>query len=184
MARTFISLATLLTLALGSGIGMAEPGASVAAEPNTDALLACQKIAESSQRLACFDAESAKLGAALSRKDVVVVSRNEVKAAQKSVFGLSLPRLGIFGGTQEASKAEANEEEGVGYIDAHIESARQGPDGKWIFVLDDGARWAQSDTSNIRLPKSGDTMRIRRAALGSYMANINGRPAIRVRRLS
>ena len=84
MARTFISLAALLTLALGSSIGMAEPGASVTAEPNTDALLACQKIAESSQRLACFDAESAKLGAALSRKDVVVVSRNEVKAAQKA----------------------------------------------------------------------------------------------------
>lgn len=184
MARKMISPAILLLLAPISAESHAETSPGASADPQVTALLACQHMTDAAQRLACFDTESAKLAAALNRKDVVVVSRTEVKAAQKSVFGLALPRLGVFGGDNATNPAAATEEEGVGYIEAKLESARQGPDGKWIFVLDDGARWAQSDTSNIRLPKAGDMIRIRRAALGSFMANINGRPAIRVRRVS
>jgi hypothetical protein len=92
--------------------------------------------------------------------------------------------LGLFGGNDAQTVARSSEEEGIGYIEAKLTDARQTQDGKWLLVLEDGARWAQTDTANIRTPKPGDVIRIRKAALGSYMANINGRPAIRVRRLS
>jgi hypothetical protein len=40
----------------------------------------------------------------------------------------------------------------------------------------------QTDVANIRTPKVGMKIRIREAAMGSYFANIEGRPGVRVRR--
>lgn len=185
MARTFIASAALILLTAGpASPSLAEPNTTPAAQPGLSQLIACRKVTQPDQRLACFDAEVAALDHALAQKNVVVVSRSDVKAAQKSVFGLTLPKLGIFGSNEPENEARASEEEGIGYIEAKLSEARQSPDGKWILTLEDGARWAQTDTASIRMPKAGDVVRIRKAALGSYMANINGRPAIRVRRLS
>lgn len=151
---------------------------------NLDPVLACQRLPQAEARLACFDAEVAKLEAAISDKKLTIVSRGDLKSAQKSLFGLSLPNLSLFGANETQNEARVSDEEGIGYIEVKLADARQGTDGKWTLTLEDGARWIQTDTANIRLPKAGDIVRIRKAALGSYMANINGRPAIRVRRLS
>ena len=86
------------------------------------------------------------------------------------------------GSTGQSSKAAASEEDGVDFIESKIASLRQFSGGKWLFVLEDGARWSQTEPARLRSPKVGDTIRIRKAALGSYLANINGRTAIRVKR--
>ena len=52
----------------------------------------------------------------------------------------------------------------------------------WMGLGGDGARWAQTELTRMRSPKAGDSIRIRKTALGGYMANINDRPAIRVKR--
>jgi hypothetical protein len=175
----------MMALALGvAGESFAETGTNLTESTSLSGLIACRNVPQADARLACFDAEVARLDRSLAQKDVVIVSRSDVKEAQKSVFGLTLPKLGLFGGSDPQTLARTSEEEGIGYIEAKLADARQTQDGKWLLVLEDGARWAQTDTANIRSPKPGDVVRIRKAALGSYMANINGRPAIRVRRLS
>lgn len=176
---------TMMALALGiAGESVAETGTNPTESTSLNGLIACRNLPQADARLACFDAEVTRLDRSLAQKDVVIVSRNDVKEAQKSVFGLTLPKLGLFGGNDAQTVARSSEEEGIGYIEAKLTDARQTQDGKWLLMLEDGARWAQTDTANIRTPKPGDVIRIRKAALGSYMANINGRPAIRVRRLS
>ena len=118
------------------------------------------------------------------------IQRHEVQVtkARKTLFGLDLPDLGLFGRTRSKTADEAaktsGEEEGVEFLEAKIASARLGPDRKWSFVLEDGARWAQTELKDIPTPKTGQPILIRKAALGSYLARINDRPAIRVKRLN
>jgi hypothetical protein len=70
----------------------------------------------------------------------------------------------------------------VNEIESIIASARVNPAGKLMLTLEDGARWVQIDSNKFRLPKAGLPVKIRRAAMGSFFANIDGRPAIRMRR--
>ena len=50
-------------------------------------------------------------------------------------------------------------------------------------MVEDGARWKQTDGRAL-YPKVGDKIRIRRAALGSFMANINKDVGFKVVRLA
>ena len=93
-----------------------------------------------------------------------------------TLFGLALPDLGLFG--------DDNEEEGVSEIQSTVHSATQNALGKWIIRLEDGARWIQIDSRELaRDPRPGLPVRIRRAAMGSYLANVDNQIAIRVRRV-
>ena len=51
------------------------------------------------------------------------------------------------------------------------------------MVLEDGAVWRQIDgESPFNAPHAGSTVKIRRAALGSFFLNIDGQTAIRAQR--
>jgi len=145
-----------------------------------DQLLACQKIEEVQLRLACFDAEAASLQSKLAGDEVAIVSQSEIKTARKGSFGFSVPNSAIL--APQISKSA--DEEGLNYIDSTIKSARQVTDKTWLIELQDGARWQQSDSEIILTPRSGDTIRIRKGAFGSFSARINNRAAIRVRRIN
>lgn len=137
----------------------------------------CRAIVEQMQRLACYDREVAAIDAGEARKDLVVLDRQQLNKARKTLFGLALPNIPLFG--QDAPEAE-----GVSHIEAKIKAVSQTPYGKWILDLEDGARWAQIDSKELQVyPKVGHPIKIRRAALGSYLANVNGQVAIRVQRL-
>ena len=167
-----IALAALL--ATGPAVAERRPSAE-----RFQAIVACQKISEAQQRLQCFDASVAQLEQATARDEIVVMDRTQIKQTRKSLFGLSLPSISIF----ESDRSDnGQEQEGVSVIDGKIARAAPGPSGKWFFVLDDGARWAQTELTRMRSPKVGDSIRIRKTALGGYMANINDRPAFRIKR--
>ena len=68
-------------------------------------------------------------------------------------------------------------------IETTIKAVNQGQKG-YVFTLEDGARWAQMDGAYMDKPKAGSKIRIRRAALGSYMASIEGRVGFRIERLN
>ena len=141
-------------------------------------LVLCRSIAVEAQRLACFDREVAALDAAESRQDVVIVDRAQITKTRRTLFGLTLPNLSVFGDDHPDS-------EGMARIEGTLKSARQNPYGKWILELDDGAKWIQIDSREIALdPRPGQPIKIRRAGLGSYMANVNGQTGIRVRRVT
>jgi hypothetical protein len=140
-------------------------------------MLGCRALQSTEERLACYDREVAAFEAAESSRQIVVMDRQEVRRTRRTLFGLPLPDLGIFG------DATPDEEEGVSEITSTVRSATRNQNGQWVIVLEDGARWVQTDTRGPRRAVSaGMPIRIRRAALGSYMANIGEQSGIRVRR--
>jgi hypothetical protein len=144
-----------------------------------DKLVACRQVADSAARLACYDAQVARLEEATAKNEVVVVDRAEVRKARRGLFGLTLPDLGgLFRGGKE------NEPEEITQIESTIRQVTQNSSGKYVFVLADGARWVQTDSAGMRIPKAGMAIKIRRAAMGSYFANIAERPGIKVMRLN
>ena len=140
-------------------------------------LVECRNVPSEAERLACYDREVAAFEAAERSRELVVMDRQQVRRTRRTLFGLALPDLNIFGDDNE------DEEEGASQIETTLRSAAEDPYGKWILVLEDGARWRQIDSRTLaREPRGGQTIRIRRAAMGSYLANIDGQIAIRVRR--
>lgn len=164
-----------------AGLALCAPVAALAQQPQArpealKRLTACRSVAGESERLACYDREVAAVDAAEARKDLVVVDREQLKKTRRTLFGLSLPNLSVFGD-------DSPDQEGVSRIESRIKSLSQTPDGKWVFVLEDGAQWLQSDSRNLSMdPRVGQPIVIRKAAIGSYLANVNKQIAIRVRR--
>ena len=149
-------------------------------------LLDCRGLADAAARLACLDAGVAALAGAVENRDVLVADKEQVKAARRGLFGLSLPSFNLFGSDKDAAeKGEKKDERGaLTEIEAVITSARPIRNGGWRFVLNDGSVWMQTDTETYRRdPRSGMKIRIRRAAVGSYLANVDGQTAVRVRRV-
>lgn len=174
---------SLLLLAVAA----AAPAVALASDetpPMVKRLLDCRSVADRDSRLACFDEQAATVAGALAKQDIVVADRTQIRKARRSVFGLSLPSLdGLFGSREHDGAGK--EEEGVSEIQATIAHATPDRDGKWLIVLEDGARWMQIDTNQLpRDPKPGRPIRIRKAAMGSFLANVDGQIAIRVRRVN
>ncbi|WP_417618876.1 hypothetical protein [Parasphingorhabdus sp.] len=141
-------------------------------------LVACKDIAAPTARLACYDEKVAALQTAQSTNQVVIADREQVREARRGLFGLSLPRIKLFGG-------DGDEGDEIQAIDGVIQSARTIRGGKWVIRLEDGAVWQQTDTprGSMRDPKTGDTIVIERAALGSFMAKVNDGRAFKVTRI-
>jgi hypothetical protein len=139
------------------------------------ALSACRAISDSAARLDCYDRASAALDQAEASGDVVIVDRAQARAARRQAFGFNLSALSVF------DRALAKDE--VNSLTTSASSAYQNSEGKWIIVLEDGARWRQIDDEVLnRAPHAGSAIRIRPASLGSFVMNIDGQPYIRVHR--
>lgn len=135
----------------------------------------CRTVTAAEERLACYDREVAALQTAQSSGQIVAMDRQQVRRTRQSLFGLALPNLDVFGDHSDDEAAR---------IESTIRSATQNGAGKWIIELEDGARWVQVDSRDLSIyPRSGHNVRIRRASMGSYLANIAGQVAIRVRRI-
>jgi hypothetical protein len=138
----------------------------------------CRAIAGEAERLACYDREVAAMDQAQSSGELVAMDRQQVRRTRRSLFGLAVPNLGIFGDDNQ-------DDEEASRIESTVRSASMNANGKWIIELPDGARWIQIDSRELNFPpRAGQPIRIRRAALGSYLANINNQTAIRVRRVN
>jgi hypothetical protein len=168
---------TFLILIASPAIAAAQPAAESPPRAMTK-LLECRSITDAAARLVCFDREVAAFDTAVATREVVVADREEVRSARRKLFGLTLPSISLFGRDDDARSEILS-------IEAKIVSASQGRDGKWRLELDDESRWAQTDTETPkRTPKPGMDIRIRRGAVGSYLANIGGATAIRVARVN
>ena len=64
-------------------------------------LLDCRGLADSAERLACYDGAAAQISDAIAKKDLVAFDRESVRRTKRGLFGLSLPDLGIFGEDDE-----------------------------------------------------------------------------------
>jgi len=174
---------TIAKLVGGAAVIALGAAAAIAADdpptrpPVVEAIYQCRDIVENQARLACFDARVGEMAEADQRRDILFADRNQVKKTKKGLFGLNLSNLNIFG-----NGGDDDDDEQVNEITAKITGLRM-VDRKLTLVLDDGARWQQIDSRNLPCTvKPGMDIKIRRAALGSYLANIDGMIAIRVRR--
>ena len=143
-----------------------------------NALVRCRTIADGAERLACFDRAAEAMQTATEKRDLVIVDRQQVRKTRRTLFGLALPDFDIFGGDDEAK-----EEDEVKTIETTVTNAFMDQNGKWAMRIKEGATWRQTDGTTLgRRPRAGSKIVINRASLGSYMAKIDGQPAIRVRR--
>jgi hypothetical protein len=138
-------------------------------------LKACKAIVDRDARLDCYDKAANALEQAVVSKEVLLTDKAQMKEVRRGLFGFSLPKISLFGGDE--AEGEAAEIESI--IARAYQLGRNGP---WTITLEDGAKWVQLDGDLFPVPKPGQKIRIRKAALGSYFANVNGQRAVRMKR--
>lgn len=141
-----------------------------------DRLFACRSVSDEESRLKCYDEQVAALERAEGANEIVLADRAQLKEAKRGLFGFTLPRIKLF--------SNDNEEEAVESIEAKIASVSRNAAGKLMVTLDSGARWMQTDSTQILGDvRQGDPIKIERAALGSYMGKIGQKRAFRIKRV-
>src|SRR4051812_9001829 len=88
----------VVLLVAGSGAASAKP--MPAGTPRSvQSLLDCRSIADSVQRLACYDKAAGSVAEAINKKDLVLIDKERATAAKRSLFGFSVPDFaGLLGG--------------------------------------------------------------------------------------
>lgn len=145
-------------------------------------LLQCRSIADNVERLACFDRQVGAMDAAAQRDEVVVLDKGELNKTRKTLFGFSFPKLPFLGGGDDKDEGKG-EEDGVARMEAVIASVRSLGYGKWQIGLEDGAQWMTTEAVTGRDPKVGQTIEIKRAAMGSFMGKVDGGRPVRMKRV-
>lgn len=165
---------------MSPAVGLAQSG-KPAADP-FDPLRACRAIAADSERLACFDKVSGTLLTAADEGDLSVVNREEVRKTRRTLFGFTLPDLGIFGGGDKAkAKDEADQ---IEVLNTTIASYRSTKDGIQITTAE-GAVWEiDNPPRRLMTPKAGQPVEFRKGSLSSYFIRINGQGGVKGRRIS
>jgi len=139
-------------------------------------LLDCRAVADSSARLACYDAAAGALDMAERQGEVVVIDRAGVAETRRQLFGFEMPTLPrLFGPADAIAEIDS--------IETTLQSAALVGEGRWVFRLQDGGVWRQIDSERVRFQnRPGQPVRVRKAALGSFLLTVGDSRAVRVRR--
>lgn len=160
---------------------VAASGAEARTAPNTGTpasvqqLIACRSIADSTQRLACYDRQSGVISRAIATRDLVVIDKARATAAKRSLFGYSIPNFGgLFGSGSDDIKQ----------IESTVTSVSHNPEGGWLLKLADGSLWTQVDDVQLGLePRRGEKVRVQRGSLGSFYLQLGKQPGFKVKRI-
>lgn len=166
-------LATILAIALAAGGTIADPAA-------------CAVIAEDAERLACYDsifmvpgraepAEAMAMAPApVAAAAAATAAAPVTKKSPEDEFGLTAGQL------RELSAAGT-----LDRIRAEVVGLEAQGSGRPVLVLANDQRWRQVEATDRTLFTVGETVEIRGASFGSFLASVpgSGRPAVRVRRL-
>lgn len=176
--RVLIAVALVGSLgAIDEAVGAQTPQESEASRL-ISALSVCQATVEDAARLRCYDQAAGQLQRATQTGAVMVVTREDVRRARQSLFGFTVPRVPFLSNGRE-------DEEPVQELTAPIAAVIDIGHGKYRLRLQDGAVWETSEANaGFRTPRAGQTVRIRRGALGSYFIQVEGGRNIRGRRVS
>ena len=139
-------------------------------------LIGCRTVADSAARLACYDTAAGALDSAEQQGDVVVIDRAQVSAARRQLFGFDLPSMpNLFERGARSERIDA--------VETTLTRAVLVAEGRWVFTLADGGIWRQIDSERVTFQnRPGESVRVRRAALGSYQLVVGRSRAVRVRR--
>ncbi|MBB5745552.1 hypothetical protein [Brevundimonas variabilis] len=166
----------MLLLVICCGTAQAQQPVAQARPELLTRLIDCRSIADGGQRLACYDAAASAFDSAEKQGDVVVIDREQVGVARRQLFGFQLPSMPDL--LQRGAQPDT-----LDSIETTLTRAGQYGEGKWTFTLADGSTWRQIDSEPVRFRnRAGLPVRVRRAALGSFLLTIDGSRAVRVRR--
>lgn len=162
----------------GAGSAAAAAKSPPPSSPLIDQIERCRAIEDDAQRLACFDRETATLLSATKSGQVSVVDRGELKAARRSLFGFSMPKLPFFSGDTSADDAPDE-------LESTIRSVQAIEGGRYRIVINDGDAVWETTESPMRLnePHSGDKIVIKKGAVGSYFLRLGGQLGVKGRRI-
>lgn len=171
----------LLTIS-GTALALIASSAAAQSDPATSPLIValerCLAIPADAERLACTDAAARRLIDASRSKDVVIVNREDMKKTRKSLFGFTLPQIGLFG----KNGPDAVEE--IDRIEMAVTRVATLGYGKLGFTMEDGARWNTTEAwADPFPPKAGTILIIKRGAIGSYMISVKGGRTTRAMRV-
>jgi hypothetical protein len=144
-------------------------------------LVTCRDMADTAQRLDCYDAVAAGIDSAAIQQ--AEVSQKEAKAEKRRLFGFRAPKPV----TKEKDFGKREKPEEITQISAAITEVKFRRDIAHRITLDNGQVWEQlgSDNRRVYISKKKDyTATIKSGALGSFKMTIEpaGR-TINVRRI-
>jgi hypothetical protein len=168
-----------IIFALAAGFGAcavsAAPAPKAPTAAATAALYGCADLTDSAARLACFDAEVAKLRTAEAAGTFRAVDKQSVEQLQREAFGFQLPSLPRLGLPKLASGDGPSKQSFV------VTAVQAGE--RPAFTMADGSVWRMTESAPYRLIKPGVEVVVEKAALGSFiMAPAKSNNSFRVRR--
>ncbi len=145
----------------------------------------CARIDDATARLACYDNNIRSAGAQ---------ARTSVPGRMDRPSGGAPAPAGSaagFGGedvpvpARAAERAPARGPSASESLSAQVVRVDPREPGIYVLTLADGAQWefVRGVDAAYRLPRSGDTVRIDRAALDSYLLQFNDQMGVRIRRV-
>ena len=154
---------------------LATPALAQERSKRLSAVVDCRKIADSADRLACYDKAVADLDTAEKSNEVVVVDKDQVTEARRGLFGLHLPRIRLF---------DSSNVPDVDEVETSVTVITRNGNGQVSFTVEDGARWVQTDDRTVVNVRPGTRVTLKRGAMGSYFAKFQGSIAVRVKRVN
>lgn len=131
----------------------------------------CSVVHDAAERLACYDAQ---FGTPADVDDAPVTLANAARARKD--FGLSESQ-------RRARTPESDRHVFPDRIEAVVMNVRRQATGEMVVALDNEQVWIQAEPVTSARLRVGDTVIIRKAALGSYQLVTPQSIAMRVRRL-
>jgi hypothetical protein len=167
---------TFGTLLLVASVTLLSPGARAT---DTESARRCAEIASDTSRLACYDwlfAPPTRTEQAKSSSTAPTTGSGWAAVGEdaRRDFGLS----------EADKKRNGDLPISPGSISVTIQAISRRPTGEQIFKTNEGQVWVETESSSRVRVEPGETVTIRKAALGSYMLVTSKRAGAKVRRVN
>lgn len=175
--RTGPMLMSLAVLLAGVAVTTGTAGAQ-------DALANCAAIADDHERLTCYDRLAGRVPAAVPAS-VAATAPVALPPGPIPTVTAADP-LADFGLTQTAKRERDPERwarETPQSIAGTVAVVQRNAEDRLVVTLDNDQVWVQSETKPNIILRPGDSVTIRRAAMGSFMLVTSNKLATRVRRV-
>jgi hypothetical protein len=164
------------------------PVPGLAAEESPDAMQDCRAETDNARRLSCYDRviDARSEHAAPKAAAPAAVVRPAAPVAATPVAATPVTPQEKFGYSdvrdREEREAEAKDPERLEELIAVVSEVTKRPNGTHVITLDNGQVWVERNLDPFFRVKAGETVRIRPAALGSFLLSTPSNHSTRVSR--
>ncbi|HEV7633199.1 MAG TPA: hypothetical protein VGO41_09445 [Steroidobacteraceae bacterium] len=147
-----------------------------AATAAPESMRACSRLQDSLQRLVCYDREFAVLDAAAGTAaapaapiPAAAVAAPASAASTSAASTSAAPVAAQFGDELVSRKTRPAKGSTEASLTAGVTALREDQRGTWVISLDNGQVWRQQEVGMPFPLRTGETVRIDKGVLGSYM---------------